>query len=89
LTPREKYEIDVTLHDGRVVGSWSREWMVECEARHLLTMPLWKRRDELDAREKKRGIKSVEQLKAVMASIHTQRKNDSTKTSKKNSRPHA
>jgi len=74
LTPREQYEIDVTLHDGRVVGSWSREWMVECEAKHLLTLPLWKRRDELDVREKKRGIKSVEQLKAVMASIHTRRK---------------
>jgi len=74
LTPREQYEIDVTLHDGRVVGSWSREWMLECEARHLLTLPLWKRREELDAREKKRGVKSVEQLKAVMASIHTRRK---------------
>jgi len=74
LTPREQYEIDVTLHDGRVVGSWSREWMTECEAKHLLTLPLWKRREELDAREKKRGIKSVEQLKAVMASIHTRRK---------------
>jgi hypothetical protein len=74
LTPREKYEIDVTLHDGRVVGSWSRDWMLECEARHLLTLPLWKRRDELDVREKRRGIKSVEQLKAVMASIHTRRK---------------
>lgn len=74
MTPREQYEIDVTLHDGRVVGSWSREWMIECEAKHLLTLPLWKRREELDAREKKRGIKSVEQLKAVMASIHTRRK---------------
>ena len=74
MTPREQYEIDVTLHDGRVVGSWSREWMIECEARHLLTLPLWKRRDELDVREKRRGIKSVEQLKAVMASIHTRRK---------------
>ncbi len=74
MTPREQYEIDVTLHDGRVVGSWSREWMIECEARHLLTLPLWKRREELDAREKKRGVKSVEQLKAVMASIHTKRK---------------
>ncbi len=74
MTPREQYEIDVTLHDGRVVGSWSREWMIECEARHLLTLPLWKRREELDAREKKRGVKSVEQLKAVMASIHTRRK---------------
>ena len=74
MTPREQYEIDVTLHDGRVVGSWSRDWMLECEARHLLTLPLWKRRDELDVREKRRGIKSVEQLKAVMASIHTKRK---------------
>ncbi len=74
MTPREQYEIDVTLHDGRVVGSWSREWMIECEAKHLLTLPLWKRREELDAREKKRGVKSVEQLKAVMASIHTRRK---------------
>jgi uncharacterized hydantoinase/oxoprolinase family protein len=71
---REKYEIDVTLHDGRVVGSWSKEWMTECEARHLLAMPLWKRRDELDERIKKRGVKSVDQLKAVMASIHTTRK---------------
>ena len=74
MTPREKYEIDVTLHDGRVVGSWSKEWMTECEARHLLTMPLWKRRDELEERTKKRGAKSVEQLKAVMASIHATRK---------------
>ena len=74
MTPREQYEIDVTLHDGRVVGSWSREWMLECEARHLLTLPLWRRREELDAREKKRGVQSVEQLKAVMASIHTRRK---------------
>jgi uncharacterized hydantoinase/oxoprolinase family protein len=37
-------------------------------------MPLWKRRDELDERIKKRGVKSVDQLKAVMASIHTTRK---------------
>ncbi len=74
MTPREQYEIDVTLHDGRVVGSWSREWMIECEAKHLLTLPLWKRREELDVREKKRGVQSVEQLKAVMASIHTRRK---------------
>jgi uncharacterized hydantoinase/oxoprolinase family protein len=37
-------------------------------------MPLWKRRDELEERTKKRGAKSVEQLKAVMASMHAQRK---------------
>jgi hypothetical protein len=48
--------------------------MLECEARHLLTLPLWKRRDELEVREKRRGVKSAEQLKAVMAVIHTKRK---------------
>ena len=74
MTPREKYEIDVTLHDERVVGSWSREWLIECEAKHLLKMPLAKRRHELDERVKKRGNKSVDELKAVMASIHTKRK---------------
>ena len=74
MTPRERYEIDVTLHDGRVVGSWSREWMIECEAKHLLAMPLHKRRDQLEARVKQRGNKAVDELKAVMQSIHMQRK---------------
>lgn len=74
MTPREQYEIDVMLHDGRVVGSWSREWLIECEAKHLLTLPLWKRRDELEERVKKRGQKTVDQLKAVMASIHSKKK---------------
>lgn len=74
MTPREKYEIDVTLHDGRVVGSWSREWLIECEAKHLLTMPLYDRRQALDERTKKRGHKAVDQLKAVMASIHSKKK---------------
>ena len=84
MTPREKYEIDVTLHDGRVVGSWSREWIVECEAKHLLKMSLANRRYELDERIKKRGHKSVNELKAVMASIHKKKKHDRTGTSKTN-----
>lgn len=74
MTPREQYEIDVTLHDGRVVGSWSREWMLECEAKHLLAMPLARRRDALEGRVKQRGAKAVDQLKAVMASIHAKGK---------------
>ena len=74
MTPREQYEVSATLHDGRVVGSWSREWLIECEAKHLLTLPLWKRRDELEERTKKRGARAVEELKKIMASIHAQRK---------------
>lgn len=67
-------ERDVTLHDGRVVSNYSREWMQECEARHLLTLPLWKRREQLDAMEKKRGCVSVNKLKEVMQQLHAKRK---------------
>ena len=74
MTPRERYEIQVTLHDGTTVGSWSREWLVECEARHLLSMPLAKRREQLDARVRQRGAKAVDELKAVMVSMHAKRK---------------
>lgn len=67
-------ERDVVLHDGRVVSNYSREWMQECEARHLLTLPLWKRREQLDAMEKKRGCVSVNKLKEVMQALHAKRK---------------
>ena len=67
-------ERDVTLHDGTVVSNYSREWMQECEARHLLTLPLWKRREQLDALEKKRGCVSVNKLKEVMQALHAKRK---------------
>lgn len=72
---REKWEIQVTLHDGRVVGSWSREWLIECEAMHLLRMPLQKRREALAARDQKRGVKATDELRAVMRSIHECKKN--------------
>lgn len=39
LTPRERYERQVELHDGRTVGSWSEDWKYECEARAVLRMP--------------------------------------------------
>jgi hypothetical protein len=39
VSPQERYERSVTLHDGREVGSWSREWLAECEARAVLRLP--------------------------------------------------
>jgi hypothetical protein len=60
------------LSDGRTVCTWCREWLMECEARHLLTMPLYARRAALAAREKVRG--SVEELKAAMERLHAQRR---------------
>lgn len=50
----------VTLHDGRVVDSWSEEWRHETEARAILDMPTKGQRQdflygELDERGKARG----------------------------------
>ncbi len=72
--PKLPKEREVTLVDGSVVSNYSREWMLECEARHLLTLPLWKRREQLEAREKRRGFASVEKLKAVMQELHKKTK---------------
>lgn len=63
----------VTLHDGRVVCSSCYDWLIECEAKGLLALPLNARRQALAAREKQRG--DIEQLKAVMTSICKKRKN--------------
>ncbi len=72
--PKLPNEREVTLVDDSVVSNYSREWMLECEARHLLTLPLWKRREQLEAREKRRGFASVEKLKAVMQELHKKTK---------------
>lgn len=64
------------LSNGRTVCTWCRDWMVECEARHLLAMPLAARREGLAAREQKRG--TVEELKKVMARIHSQKRTESS-----------
>ena len=64
------------LSDGRTVCTWCREWLIECEARHLLKMPLAARREGLAAREQKRG--SVEELKRAMTQIHSQKRTESS-----------
>lgn len=47
----------VTLADGRQVLSDSPEWLLECEARHILNMPSKPVRLEfLDKIEKRRGL---------------------------------
>ena len=64
----------VTLFDGRIVKSDSREWLIECEARHLLRLPLAERRKGLLDRERQRGPASVAELKAIMQELHARRK---------------
>lgn len=49
---------------------------MECEARHLLAMPLAKRREGLAAREQKRG--TIDELKKAMTRIHSLRQAESS-----------
>lgn len=59
----------VTLHDGRQVDSMTREWQIECLARHLLTRPLEDRRQFIAGFEK-RNPRAADQLRGVMTSLH-------------------
>ncbi len=53
----------VTLFDGRQVASDSEEWRAECEARHLLAMPLGQRAETLAVIQEKRGAVATKALK--------------------------
>ena len=59
----------VTLHDGTQVASDSREWLLECEAKHVLKQPtIEERRALIAAIGKRRGTEAREELeKRVMA----------------------
>lgn len=55
--------MNVKLIDGRVVDSWSDEWRLECEARHVLAMPsVQARRDYLAGIQQRRGDKAYQEL---------------------------
>ncbi len=70
----------VTLRDGRQVPSDSTEWMEECLARHVLAMPLAKRRQWLfgtansfgelkGGYQQRHGDAATERLKAIMMEL--------------------
>lgn len=72
-TRREEKTNLVLLSSGDKVCTYCDLWKIECEAKHLLAMPLTQRRQELDERVKRRGKQSVDELKAVMLRIHDKR----------------
>jgi hypothetical protein len=45
------------------VDTYSEQYRLECEARHMLTLPLDQRRNELEEIKKFRGEKATEYLK--------------------------
>jgi hypothetical protein len=56
------------------VDTYSEQHRLECEARHMLTLPLAQRRKELELIEKQRGTKAVEYLKNEMVLQHKLKK---------------
>lgn len=61
----------VTLLDGELVFSDSKEWRHECLARSLLTeYPLEARRDMLNALENNHGKAAADKLRATMLKLH-------------------
>lgn len=60
----------VTLHDGRVVDTWSEEWRAECEARAVLRMrSKGDRYAWLNAVENRRGKAARDALHARVLAI--------------------
>ena len=55
-------------------GNNTEQHRLECEARHMLTLPLIQRRKELIEIEKFRGIKAVEYLKNEILIQHRLKK---------------
>ena len=55
-------------------GNNTEQYRLECEARHMLTLPLTQRRKELDLIEKQRGVGAVEYLKNEMILQHRLKK---------------
>lgn len=60
----------VTLADGRKVPSDSKEWLQECEARHILNIPTKPARIELlNLIEKQRGAEARKELEARILAL--------------------
>ena len=57
-----------------MIDTYSEQHRLECEARHMLTLPLTVRRKELDLIEKQRGVKAVEYLKNEILIQHKYKK---------------
>lgn len=63
-------ETDKTLHTGQQVCGYCPEWILECEAVHLLKLPLAERRKLLGAFEDKRGGEAITELKKRLVGLH-------------------
>lgn len=60
----------VTLHDGRIVDSWSDEWRTECHARVIMSLPtLQQRREALEKIDRKQGPEYGAKLREIIRAL--------------------
>lgn len=64
----------VALADGSTACTYSRRYLLECEARYLLDMPLNRRRAALLKRQILRGETATNELKDAIIAVHAARK---------------
>ena len=73
---RCKNEKNKTLQNATKACSVCSQWMLDCEAKWLLSLDLKQRRDYLSQVEIKRGKKSVEILRAVFLTLWQKKRAD-------------
>jgi hypothetical protein len=64
------------LVNNKIVCTDCYHWMIECEARFILSMPKMTRRAMLETRELKRGKDSVDKLKEVIHAVFNKQRNN-------------
>jgi hypothetical protein len=69
---------EVTLLDGRTVPSNSRDWLIECLARDLLSRPLALRRQWLADMERKGDQAGADELRDAMTAVHEKARANAT-----------
>ena len=69
----------VTLADGKQVPSHHEDWRMECEARHILSLPREQRQPYIDSCARKRGEKAAQDLRQATIKLHNLRRNNQRK----------
>lgn len=60
----------VTLHDGRVTDNYSEEWLLECLARVIMSLPtLQQRREALEKVDRKQGLEYGAKLRGIIRAL--------------------
>lgn len=65
----------VTLANGKQVPSHHEDWRMECEARHILSLPREQRQPYIDSCARKRGEQAAQDLRHATITLHKLQRN--------------